>query len=60
MPTLNLTEEEMDVIYEFLQSEVDSVGNKLVGIEEVKSILEKIDQIRARKRWKNQDSGGKR
>ena len=59
MPTLNLTEEEMDVIYEFLQSDADSVGDELVGFEEVKSILEKINQIQARKRWKNQDSGGK-
>jgi hypothetical protein len=59
VPTLNLTEEEMDVIYEFLQSDADSVGDELVGFEEVKSILEKINQIQARKRWKNQDSGGK-
>jgi hypothetical protein len=60
VPTLNLTEEEMDVIYEFLQSDADSVGDELVGFEEVKSILEKMNQIRARKRWKNQDLGGKR
>jgi len=59
VPTLNLTEEEMDVIYEFLQSEADSVGDELVGFEEVESVLDKIDWIRAQKRWKNQDSGGK-